>query len=310
MARFAPIPSMLLLVWLALPVHPAAVAQEASAITSDDLVRLSKEGISDELMISMINAANRVPQLTPDDVLALKKEGVSTNVLTAVFQRFSYLASNPQQKPAADKRRRIRVTGTLVPQEKSWWRRGSEIERTVVSWSFRASAWRNQQEIELPPQPRCPKDPLCTKWGPDDKCLDRVAAGAPEWNKQQACYLADRVTQLGEEFEVFDVELPEAASDAEVHIYYRSVDNERLSWFTRSAEAKTGKRVPGFVKLRLAGSDDLDMKVNVQLFISRGGMVQDFRVSECEVANRDQAALERRMLSAARQYCTIEEAPF
>jgi hypothetical protein len=301
---------MLVLLWLALPVSQSAVAQSTNAITTEDLVRLSKEGLGDALIISMINAANRVPQLTPDDVLALKNAGVSTNVLTAVFQRYSYLASNPQQKPSADKRRRIRVTGSLVPQEKSWWRRGSNIERTVVSWSFRASAWRNQESLDLPPQPRCPKDPLCTKWGPDDKCLEAVAADSPAWKEQQACYLAGRVTELGEEFEVFDVELPEPASDAEIHIYYRSVDNERLSWYTRSADNKTGKRVPGFVKLRLSGSDDLDVKVSVQLFISRDGLVQDFRVTECEVANRDQASLERRLLSPNRLYCGIEEAPF
>jgi hypothetical protein len=301
---------MLALLWLALPASQSVFAQTANAITTEDLVRLSKEGLGDELIISMVNAANRVPQLTPDDVLALKSAGVSTNVLTAVFQRYSYLASNPQQKPAEDKRRRIRVTGSLVPQEKSWWRRGSNIERTVVSWSFRASAWRNQESLDLSPEPRCPKDPLCTKWGPDDKCLEAIPASSPEWKKEQACYIADRVTELGEEFELFDVELPEPASDAEIHIYYRSVDNERLSWYTRSAEERTGKRVPGFVKLRLAGSDDLDMKVNVRLFISRGGMVQDFRVTECEVANRDQASLERRLLSANRQYCSIEEAPF
>jgi hypothetical protein len=301
---------MLVLLWLALPAIPSAVAQSTNAITTEDLVRLSKEGLGDELIISMVNAANRVPQLTPDDVLALKSAGVSTNLLTAVFQRYSYLASNPSQKPAADKRRRIRVTGSLVPQDKSWWKRGANIERTIVSWTFRGSAWSNQENLELSAQARCPKDPMCTKWGPDDKCLESVASDAPEWKAQQACHLADRVTELGEEFEVFDVELPEAPSDAEIHIYYRSVENQRLSWFTRSADGKTGKRVPGFVKLRLSGSDDFDIKVGVQLFLSRGGMVQDFRVTECEVANRDQASLERRMLSANRLYCTIEEAPF
>ncbi len=300
---------MLFLASLAFPTSPPAAAQSPNAITTEDLVRLSKEKIGDELIISMINAANRVPQLTPDDVIALKSAGVSTNVLTAVFQRFSSLASNPQQKPAEDKRRRIRVTASLVPQEKSWWQRGSNIERTAVTWSLRTAAWRNQESLELPPRPGCPKDLMCAKWGADDKCLEPVAAGSPEWRQQQACYLADRVTQLGEEFEVFDVELPEAVSDTEIRIYYRSVENQRLSWYTRSTANASGKRVPGFVRLRLWGAEDFDVKVNVQLFISRGGLVQDFRVTECEVANRDQESLERRLLSPNRQHCNIEEAP-
>jgi hypothetical protein len=55
---------------------------------------------------------------------------------------------------------------------------------------------------------------------------------------------------------------------------------------------------------------DFDFKAHIQLFMSREGAVQDFRISECAVTNRDDAALERRLLSPDKQYCNVEQAPF
>jgi hypothetical protein len=68
--------------------------------------------------------------------------------------------------------------------------------------------------------------------------------------------------------------------------------------------------VPGFARLRLWGAEDFDFKAHIQLFMSRDGAVQDFRISECAVTNRDDAALERRLLSPDKQYCNVEQAPF
>jgi hypothetical protein len=295
------------LVWIAV----GAAQQSSNAITADDLIKLSKEGIGDELIISMVQAASRVPQLAPGDVIALKNQGVSTNVLTAVIQRQAALASNPAARAAEDKRRRIRVTASLHERERGWLRRGgSKIDRTVVSWSLRATGWRDNQTLVLASAPNCPKDPLCKSWSPDDKCLEVIAPDSEEWKKLQSCYVGDKVTEFGQEYEVFDVELPDAASDVELRIYYRDVENRTLSWFTRSSPEASGDRVPGFARLRLWGAEDFDLKAHIQLFMSSNGAVQDFRVSECEVTNRDDAALERRLLSPERQYCNIEQAPF
>jgi hypothetical protein len=293
-------------VWIA----AGAAQQSANVITADDLIKLSKEGIGDELIISMVRAAGRVPQLAPDEVIALKNQGVSTNVLTAVIQQQAALASNPAARAPEDKRRRIRVTASLHEQERGFLRRGgAKIDRTTVSWSLRATGWRGSQTLMPASTPNCPKDPLCKSWSPDDKCLEVLAPDSEEWKKLQSCYVGDKVTEFGQEYEVFDVDLPEAASDVELRIYYRDVENRTLSWFTRST-ADSGKRVPGFARLRLWGAEDFDFKAHIQLFMSREGAVQDFRISECAVTNRDDAALERRLLSPDKQYCNVEQAPF
>ena len=291
-----------------------ALAQQSStsSITAEDLIKLTKEGLGDELIISMVKAAESVPRLTPDDVIALRKQGVSANVLTAVIQQQVAVASGNREKPAEEKQRRIHVTASLHPQDRSWWRMGggNRIEQLGVTWSFRAFSWGNQQVLALPAGPGCPKDPLCKRWDPaTHTCVESLPPDSEEWKREQACYAADKITAFGQEYEILDVLLPESAADAEIRPYYFSLENERLSWATRSSETASGQRVPGFVKLRLWGSDDFSLKIHLQLFISPNGFVQDFRVTECEVANRDQESLQRRLLSPERQYCSIVEAP-
>ena len=50
--------------------------------------------------------------------------------------------------------------------------------------------------------------------------------------------------------------------------------------------------------------------VQLKLLMSPGGFVQDLQVGQCQVLNRDEASMERRVLSQDRQYCHIEEARF
>jgi len=289
-------------------VSPAQTPPSSTIITTDDLVKLSEEKVGDELIITMIQAADRVPSLSPQDVIALRQNGVSSNVLTAVIQHRLAVSSGTREKAADQKHRRIRVTASLHPQDRSWWRLGggSAIDRTVATWSLQASSWNSQENIPLPAEPKCPKYPLCTKWAPETgKCLDPVPPDSEKWKKELGCYLPDQATTFGQEYEIFDAILPEPVGDVEVRIYYRGVDHERGAWFTRSAAEATGDRVPGYIKLRLWGSDDFNLKMHVQLFMSRNGFVQDFKISECEVANRDEKSLDRRLMSQQQRYCSV-----
>lgn len=60
----------------------AAFAQE---LTKDDIVRLAKEGVSDDVIVAKIRQEKKGFALSPDDILALKKSGVSDKVLEAMM---------------------------------------------------------------------------------------------------------------------------------------------------------------------------------------------------------------------------------
>jgi len=75
----------------------AAFAQATSArptatptpLTNDSIVRLAKSGLSEELIINMVNTQPGDYKLGADDVLQLKKEGVTDTVLSAMLHKAS-----------------------------------------------------------------------------------------------------------------------------------------------------------------------------------------------------------------------------
>ncbi len=286
-------------------------APKRNVVTKADLIRLSAEGISDELIITLIGTADELPLLTPDDILALKDAGVSMNVMTAVLQQRTRTVGRRPETTGQPKRRRIRVTASLHPQKRAVWRRMQEkdrIDQVQVSWVFRAKGWRDHGNVDLQASPTCPQDPVCAKHS-EGKCLEETAPGSEEWKQNYGCHRAGQLAKFGEEFEVFQVELPEPVADAEIHPYFRSAQDEELHWFSRHTEESSGKRVPAFATLRLWGAEDFDLEVHLQLVMSPGGYVQDFKISECNIVNRDEEALQRRLMSGERQYCGIQEAP-
>jgi hypothetical protein len=105
------------------------------------------------------------------------------------------------------------------------------------------------------------------------------------------------------------VDLPAAAADVTIIAFYREGEG-LVPWYTRGAESNNSARVPGQVGLQLFGSTDFDLDLQVKLLMSPGGFVQDLQIGECQVVNRDDASMERRILSQNRQYCHIEEARF
>ena len=91
-----------------------------------------------------------------------------------------------------------------------------------------------------------------------------------------------------------------------VAAFFRSED-ELVPWFTRGAENRSGDRIPGQLRVQLFGSQDFDLDLRVRLLMSPGGFVQDLQVGQCQVVNRDDTSMERRILSQSRQYCHVEE---
>src|SRR5687767_12695599 len=60
----------------------ALVPSLVSAMTIQDVVKLSDSDVGDDVIISQIEASGEVFTLTVDDILALKKAGVSDRVIS------------------------------------------------------------------------------------------------------------------------------------------------------------------------------------------------------------------------------------
>lgn len=61
----------------------ASHAAQANALTNFDLIRLSQSGLSEDVIINMINTRGGRFDLTTDAVIALKKSGVTDRVIVA-----------------------------------------------------------------------------------------------------------------------------------------------------------------------------------------------------------------------------------
>lgn len=61
-------------------------AQPASAVTREEIVRLAKSGVSDEVILALVDRDKTIFALTPEDLVALKRDGVSEGVLVAMLK--------------------------------------------------------------------------------------------------------------------------------------------------------------------------------------------------------------------------------
>jgi hypothetical protein len=52
----------------------------------------------------------------------------------------------------------------------------------------------------------------------------------------------------------------------------------------------------------------MDLNLHIELDMTARGLVQDLKITECNVVNRDEESLQRRILSSDRQYCRVEQA--
>lgn len=56
----------------------------AGAVTFDDVIAMTKAGVAEELIVNQIRINGMVRQPTTDDIIRLQKEGVSVNVIKAM----------------------------------------------------------------------------------------------------------------------------------------------------------------------------------------------------------------------------------
>lgn len=79
----------------ALTLTLALLGSAALAMDTDDVVRLAKAGVGEDVIIAQMQAAKARFVLTADDIVRMKKEGVSDAVLKAMIQ-----SAKPAPEPA------------------------------------------------------------------------------------------------------------------------------------------------------------------------------------------------------------------
>jgi hypothetical protein len=89
--------SLIVLVFLAF--CPLLVAQQA--LNNDSVIKLVKAGLSDDLIVSTINASPGAYDSSANGLIALKTAGASDKVVTAIVMKASGASSTPQAEPAA-----------------------------------------------------------------------------------------------------------------------------------------------------------------------------------------------------------------
>jgi hypothetical protein len=84
----------------------AVVALAQDVLTNDSIVKMTKSGLGDNLIIGMIQSQPGKYSLTPDDLVKLKQAGVSEPVLTAMVNKGSAStpppAAGPSNPPGAE----------------------------------------------------------------------------------------------------------------------------------------------------------------------------------------------------------------
>jgi hypothetical protein len=73
----------------------------ASAATIQDLVKLKAAGLSDDILIALIESDGSVFQLKADDVISLKKQGLSEKVIMAMLVTATKRPAAPSATPLA-----------------------------------------------------------------------------------------------------------------------------------------------------------------------------------------------------------------
>ncbi|HVN48696.1 MAG TPA: hypothetical protein VMU30_07735 [Bacteroidota bacterium] len=69
-------------------------------MTKEDVIHLSKNGVSDSLIIGMMDATDTWFQLKPQDIIDLKNAGVSENVIHAMMQQPTQASSQSENSKA------------------------------------------------------------------------------------------------------------------------------------------------------------------------------------------------------------------
>ena len=113
---------------LLLFLFPLAVAAQ-EALTNDSVVKLVKAGLSEDLIVGMINTQPGSYKLGPDDVLALKNQAVSDKIIAAMLRRSSGAGASPVAISEAASGYPTEI-GVYLRKDGGW----IEILPEVVNW--------------------------------------------------------------------------------------------------------------------------------------------------------------------------------
>lgn len=113
----------------------AAAAQQP--LTNDSIEKMAKAGLSDDVIVSMIQSQPGNYDLSPDTLVALKKDGLSDKVLSAMAAKN---AAPPADKAAGDKSKdpyedleigvyhKVKDVWTLIETEPVNWKTGGVLK--------------------------------------------------------------------------------------------------------------------------------------------------------------------------------------
>jgi len=162
-------PLLRTLVVVTLLVLPAAAV--AQTLTTRDLVALAQAGLSDDVLVAMIEADRTVFRLQPLDVLELKRQGLSDRVLVRMIETAIPPAVPAPAMPPRDSQP---VADAPPPEARSRPEAAPPVvvTQTVVQ-KVRVEAPRPQREVVQVPvyvpvvtRPRVPvKEPEPVYWG-------------------------------------------------------------------------------------------------------------------------------------------------
>jgi len=95
----------------------ALTAGPAWAVSTRDLVELSKAGLGDDVLVALIEADGTIFNLDAPRILQLRAEGVSERVITAMIRNASHPASAPAAAAAPAQVEARPAPATSVPAE-------------------------------------------------------------------------------------------------------------------------------------------------------------------------------------------------
>ena len=84
---------------LAVSLVAGPLVRPASAVSVTDLINLQINGLSEDILVALVETDNTVVRLTPEDVLRLHQRGVSDRVITAMIKADARTRPVPSSQP-------------------------------------------------------------------------------------------------------------------------------------------------------------------------------------------------------------------
>jgi hypothetical protein len=102
-------------------------SQTQGPLTNDSIIKMSKAGVSETILVSMVKTRPGDYSLGADDVLLLKKEGVTDAVIGAMLHKNSAGTAAPDTSTLANAPSEI---GVYIKKGNDW----IEVQPEVVNW--------------------------------------------------------------------------------------------------------------------------------------------------------------------------------